>query len=365
MSIRGRSSRRGFTLIELLVVIAIIAVLIALLLPAVQAAREAARRSQCVNNLKQQALALLNYTDVHGSLPPTFEQTPTGAGVNGNDFSMKTRMLPFMDNTVIFNALNMSFVTEPSTGKGVGEPNNTVLVVTISTFLCPSDGNNSGLHGNVPWPPPTWDTNVPSGMCSYGNNLGTLPTIWGSTHLDGPAFVLGNQAYNGPIVLASITDGTSNTAMFSEWIRGNQTSADGPWLVYQMPTTTFSNGSAMTPKMNGSLETTLRALSNECQTAGTASAWIYKGWTWLSAGCGVGGGYSHVNPPNKKACMFHNDTTPTSDHTMIGPSSRHPGGANVAFLDGSVHFIKDGINLGTWGALGTMAMGEVIDSSTF
>src|SRR4051812_40453631 len=110
-----RNLRRGFTLIELLVVIAIIAVLIALLLPAVQAAREAARRSQCVNNLKQMGLAIMNYESSNGSLPPVGSTTPTGVGASFQNQSLKTRILPFMEQQPLYNTINYVFGMPTST----------------------------------------------------------------------------------------------------------------------------------------------------------------------------------------------------------------------------------------------------------
>src|SRR5579862_8465274 len=124
--------RRAFTLIELLVVIAIIAVLIALLLPAVQAAREAARRSQCVNNLKQLSLAVMNCENVNGVIPPNCNYT--SATVITNDFSMKGRILPFLEQSSVYNALNMGL--SYSTAQ-----NFTIMCTQINSFLCPSDSN--------------------------------------------------------------------------------------------------------------------------------------------------------------------------------------------------------------------------------
>jgi prepilin-type N-terminal cleavage/methylation domain-containing protein/prepilin-type processing-associated H-X9-DG protein len=344
--------RRAFTLIELLVVIAIIAVLIALLLPAVQAAREAARRSQCVNNLKQLGLGIANYESSNGSLPPT--GITTFADPNFNDFSLKTRLLPYIEQSAMYNSLNQSYyassIVSPMT-------NATVVSATVNVFICPSDAND-----------PNYVNIVKNAQTNYGNNLGTCRSFTGS-QLDGPAYVLGNTTAGGVVRLASVTDGTSNTAMHSEWVKGRNMGF-GKQAVYtsSLPYTTGTS-----PVNMGSWQATLMVVAASCQPVQTTPAtWDQKGCSWAIDLAGVGGGYSHLLAPNKVSCFFSNVTKVVGENiignddiTMIGASSNHSGGVNVGMLDGSVRFIKDSVALVTWASISTKAGGEVISSDSY
>ena len=197
-----RNVRRGFTLIELLVVIAIIAVLIALLLPAVQAAREAARRAQCVNNLKQLGLAAHNYLSQHNVLPAqAIKNDPNQIWCT----SWVTSMLPQMEQTPLFNAINFSIAMQNAV-------NTTVSYSALAALLCPSD--NSKARPGGAWAPFNYTANVggPASIMAYSGMIVPTPVPsslgW---------YVNGNMASFG---LEAITDGTSNTAMFGEQLMG-------------------------------------------------------------------------------------------------------------------------------------------------
>jgi prepilin-type N-terminal cleavage/methylation domain-containing protein/prepilin-type processing-associated H-X9-DG protein len=346
----ARRRRRGFTLIELLVVIAIIAVLIALLLPAVQAAREAARRSQCVNNLKQLGLAVMNYESANGSLPPT-ESTGYPAGTKMNDFSMKLRILPLMEQQALYNAFNQYYSYSTII-------NGTATSTVVTAYLCPSDPIR--VHRGM-----AHYSGHDYGDSNYANNLGNCVTCNGNI-LEGPAYVLGD--YFGPAVtLAMITDGTTNTALWSEYLKnsGQSVGIRGALYVSSDP---FSWTAPISPVITGNLYTTLGKLSADCQKSTTLSKFQTPGYTWAFHEAGSGGGYTHIQTPNKKSCVFSNrnvDPPTTGIASLISASSYHSGGVNVGFMDGSVRFIKDSINQVTWWSLATKSGGEIVSSDSY
>ncbi|WP_337173841.1 DUF1559 domain-containing protein [Paludisphaera sp.] len=353
---RNGNPRRGFTLIELLVVIAIIAVLIALLLPAVQAAREAARRAQCVNNLKQMALAAANYQSTHQSYPlSNATDTYPGCGAptarsGWGNWSGQAMMLSFLEQTAVYNACNFSLNAAPADCFGVAWfANSTARDTVITAFLCPSDGSTTGTSGG-------------RRLNNYYGSYGVTTDIWNPQST-------GIFAHNASYDVGAVTDGTSNTIMWSEGLTGSitplgrRTSVGAPGAVALLdPRAVVNGGLALNPTVQSGL-----AACNAALVAGTAVA-DSRGQFWA-----IGSpGYTYFNTvvtPNSNQSKWSTCRTDNNNGadfaSFINANSNHSGGVNVSFADGSVRFIKDAIAPDVWWALGTRAGGETISSDAY
>jgi prepilin-type N-terminal cleavage/methylation domain-containing protein/prepilin-type processing-associated H-X9-DG protein len=343
---RRTPARKGFTLIELLVVIAIIAVLIALLLPAVQAAREAARRIQCVNNVKQLGLAIQNYHDIANSFPPGRIWAPTStqafptilAGVQNTPWFVL--MLPQFEQQTLYNAFNFALGSEgPNVPYPIGYlANTTVESNKVGLFQCPSDNINTYV-----FPAPLNTGPLATAVLTRGN----YAAAWGNTNwgqgqssesiLTTP-YLQSAFGHLGRITFASVTDGTSNTVFMSEVLQGPASDVRG--LMWSVGAGSSSFFSRLTP--NGV----------------TDYLGQYNGFDQL------GDSYSCVNNPGQDlpcaALTVHGNNT-----AFAASRSRHPGGVNSLFGDGSVHFIKNSINPATWVALNSIQAGEVTSSDSY
>jgi prepilin-type N-terminal cleavage/methylation domain-containing protein/prepilin-type processing-associated H-X9-DG protein len=355
--IKPQRSRRGFTLIELLVVIAIIAVLIALLLPAVQAAREAARRLQCVNNLKQIGLGLHNYEQAIGCFPMgssanLFSINPNVyAGPHG--LSAHAQMLPYLELTTLYNSINMCFGV--AAGQFPAGPiNSTAYGTNVALFICPSDPNAPLAVGGI----------EPGGPCDYSCSFGTTTTPSTVQVMTGSTGVF---TWWRSYRIQNCTDGTSNTIAFAETPVG-----DGSTANFSASSTIFGialgpaevfDASANWPAVQAGLEL-CNAAYNSRSTANLANG---AGTRWMK-GSADDTLFNTVVTPNSQVYPWASCTDwPSAAHEIeiSRATSSHPGGVNVLLADGSVRFIKNSINQATWWALGTKANGEVISSDSY
>jgi prepilin-type N-terminal cleavage/methylation domain-containing protein/prepilin-type processing-associated H-X9-DG protein len=354
--IKPQRSCRGFTLIELLVVIAIIAVLIALLLPAVQSAREAARRVQCVNNLKQIGLGLLNYEQAIGSFPMgssanLFSINPNVyAGPHG--LSAHAQMLPYLELTALYNSINMCFGVAAGQVP-TGPINSTAYGTKVALFMCPSDPNAQLLVGIEPVAPCDYS-------CCFGTTTtpSTVQVMTGSTGL-----FTWWRSYR----IQNCTDGTSNTIAFAETLVGDGSTANfsassGIFGIALGPAEVL-DASANWPAVQAGLQL-CNAAYNSRSTANLSNG---GGSRWMKGGA-ADTLFNTVVTPNSQVYPWSTCTDwPSSAHEIefSRAGSSHPGGVNALFADGSVHFAKDSINQATWWALGTKANGEAISADSY
>jgi len=381
--------RRGFTLIELLVVIAIIAVLIALLLPAVQSAREAARRAQCVNNMKQIGIALHNYHTANDTFPSgaAFQpQNSTGGQCDGggpdyamwDSWSAQGLMLGYMEQTPIYNAANFSWSPQGTLGQPI---NSTAVDRIISAYLCPSDTNAGGGRQNIN-----------DYAASFGTSTGAL-TSWtdGAAPPKGscwqkPAGSAGLFTFGIAYGIRDCLDGSSNTIAYSEWLAG-----DGKGTFYAgaaRPSTYRGNvlisSGVPNPYDSGVNEAgqgpqVVLAALQQCATlwnqwqqtgSGTGQIGDIRGLRWAMGTSGFSM-FNTLQVPNDTQFPFGGCRGGSCDYCWpdssftIGASSAHPGGANVLFGDGSVRFVKSSVSRNTWWALGTRNGGEVVSSDSY
>jgi len=348
----SRRSKSGFTLIELLVVIAIIGALVALLLPAVQSAREAARRSQCTNNLKQMGLALHNYESTNGCFPPSGESTNYGTTPASTQFvdgvAVFPRLLQYIEGSAVYNAINFNHDYNSLNGT-----NFTAYSTAVNVFLCPSSARTSGDARDAvdPNDPMSTASGIGYGVQDYG------PTCY--TDIS-PVLATGGTGSNqitpyrdktsradgmlkaGKTKIAEVLDGLSNTIAIGE-DAGRDASYISPYVE------SYYNG----------VTTLTRNVP-----AGNRRYWR---WGEPDSSFGVSGAINNKFRPMNEGNPWPSTTVTAGNNAGANDElfSYHPGGCNVLFGDGSVRFLKESTNLKVLRGLVTLRGGESISGDQY
>jgi prepilin-type processing-associated H-X9-DG protein len=355
-------------LIEVLVVIAIIGLLMALLLPAVQAAREAARRMQCTNNLNQIALAAQNYHAAHDAFPP-------GDLGGWSGWSAQARLLPYLEQGQLFNAINLAFGLRVPYGSPWGDParaefNSTVIGTRLAVFLCPSSHLPTGTLKFAP-------ADVARPGNSYFASMGPSLHFNGRSARARPA---GMFQSDGPTLgLRDALDGSSSTILFGEWRIGDcDPNTLSPQDVIAMgdlgPNGEVNSWDAATMTMplgdaRGAFARWLATIPSAAQASigdpARNKSWL--GELWASGLCGLGMGNTLLPPSSmsNNAQILGLGAEDFDTPGVYGLSSFHPGGGQVAMVDGSVRFLKSGTAMAVTWALGSRSQGEIVSADSY
>ncbi|BBO30980.1 DUF1559 domain-containing protein [Lacipirellula parvula] len=388
-----KRAAHGFTLVELLVVIAIIGVLVALLLPAVQAAREAARRTQCVNNVKQMALGAANYESAKKAFPPgrlspdwavngaaqgsytNYNSVQQNASTKTGFYSVHIWLLPYMEQANIYNMINFKVgqVLQMTTGGGTTpfNVNYNAYATAAGLFICPSDPftgrviSENNYRANFGGSTPFGGALSNSAQSNY-----TATTADGVPASGNGAFSIGTEGLRA----SEYTDGLSNTVFFSERTKGTGGAAASA--------SPAKSDMVTSPQREAGFPTssTLAAFRDKHFTACQTYAPVADSFNFLTPGRWADGEdfsngwpfagyantqYNHVAPPNwaGQDCGLYSAISDTpGEHAIIAPRSEHPGSVVVAFGDGHTAIMTDSVDLVVWRAIGTRNGEESIDA---
>jgi prepilin-type N-terminal cleavage/methylation domain-containing protein/prepilin-type processing-associated H-X9-DG protein len=331
------TKRLAFTLVELLVVIAIIGVLVAVLLPAIQAAREGARRTTCVNNLRQIGIALNSYHAAKNTFPPGKSgRGRQDLGRGYGDIGPLPHLLPYLEESNLHARIDFKITTHNYEFENTNFEH---LHTFIPTFVCPSNS----------WYEQDFVALYPGKRPGMTHYLGNVGSQWNMVERNSGLF-----DEIGPISIRMIRDGASKTAAFSELTFSDTLNA---------PPNRLFDSFTFEPE---GMATSQTHLENLCREVYTSGGWDKRN-TQIRAHWWTADFYNHTLPPNTPRCENYRQTTrfgglPAGSYPFVvrPPTSEHPGGVNLLFIDGHVRFVPEDVEDATWRAIGTRAGSDLV-----